>query len=137
MQELRDALLKGTKTLPNGSASAATLLVGLETGRRTAAGEAPGDIEWLLSAPALAVGVLANGATMTYDIIVSNSSDLSAPTTLIAGAIVQTGAGGVGAAAATSRFRLPDNTGYYVGFKATNSSTGNASTSSGTLEALL
>lgn len=50
--------------------------------------------------------------------------------------IVQTGAGGVGAAAATFRFRLPQVTKRYIGFVITPSanSTGDASGVSATFE---
>ncbi len=54
--------------------------------------------------------------TMTYNIVTSASSDLSGATTLVAGAIVQTGAGGVGAAAATYRYRPDTTVKRYIGF---------------------
>lgn len=135
-QELRDAGLKVTKALPNGAASVTSDAI--DTGKTSTSGHQPGEVEYLLSAPALVVGDLANGETMKYDVVTGDSSDLtSSPTTLVTAAITQTGAGGVGAAAATYRFRPPTNAKRYIGFKATNSGAGDASDKSGTFEALL
>jgi hypothetical protein len=68
---------------------------------------------------------------------VSANADLSSPTTKIASAIVQTGAGGVGAAAATYRFRAASDWPRYVGFTAVSGvSTTDASALSATLEPL-
>ncbi len=133
--DVKDASCKLTRALP-ASNTTVTTATSLETGKVTAAGHTPGTVEYLLTAPALTVGQLANASTMTYNIIVSANSNLSSPTTLIAGAIVQTGAGGAGAAGNTYRFRLPSNTSAYVGFTATNSAAADASAASATLEQL-
>ena len=75
---------------------------------------------------------------MKYDIVWADSADLQTnPVTYITSAIVQTGAGGAGAAGQTFRFRLPSTAKRYVGFKATNSAAGNASGANATLEVLL
>jgi hypothetical protein len=132
---LRDASLKVTKALPNGADNVTSDAI--DTGVKPGLGTQTLDVEYLLSAPALAVADLADAATMTYDILVSANADMSSPTTLIAAAIKQTGAGGAGAAAATYRFRLPSSAARYLAFKATNSGAGDASDKSGTLEALL
>lgn len=132
--ELRDANLKVTKALP-GSATNVTS-TSIDTGKTTAAGVQPGDVEFLLSAPALTTAMLGDAATMKYDILTSDSADLSNPVAYITTALTQTGAGGAGAAASTFRFRLPSDAKRYVGFKATNSAAGNASTVSATLELL-
>lgn len=130
---MRDALKKVTKALPNGAASTTSDAISLE---KTTRGDEIRDIELLLSVPALAVGPMANGKTMIYDIIYSANADLSDPTTYMAAAITQTGAGGAGAGAATKRLKLPSDAACYWGVKATGSTTGDASGSSMTLEML-
>jgi hypothetical protein len=134
MISLRDASLKVTRALPSGAATVTSTAI--DTGKTTALGNQSGAVEYLLSAPALAVGELANGSTMTYNILWSDAAALSAPTTHIAAAIVQTGAGGAGATAATYRFRLPSTAGRYIFITAVNSAAADASAKSATLEAL-
>lgn len=128
---LKDKVLKGSKTLPNGAATAtlATFL-DLEHGSR---GDFLANCELLLSAPALNSTQLSDGKTMIYSILESDSSDGSNPTVL--GAILtQTGAGGVGAAAATATYRPRVDSKRYVGFKAVGSTTGDATAATATLE---
>jgi flagellar capping protein FliD len=132
--EIKDASLKLTKALPNGAATVTSSSV--DTGKATANGHQPGNVEFLLTAPALTTTELADTQTITYNVITSDNSDLSSPSTLIAGPIVQTGAGGVGAVGATYRFRLPTSAKRYVGFTAVKAGASNASTSSGTLQPL-
>lgn len=131
---MKDANLKVTKALPNGAASVTSNGIDLMESTR---GDFVADVEWLLSAPALAVGQLANGSTMTY--IIEHDTDVAFGTaaTLIDKAIVQTGAGGVGDAAKTYRFRLPTTVKRYIRAKATNSAAADASAASLTLEAQL
>lgn len=131
---VKDAALKVTKALPNGANTIYS--DGIDTGTSTA-GKQPGDVEWLLSAPALATADLGDAATMKYSILTDTVSPIDgSSTTLFADCIVQTGASGAGAAAATFRFRLPPNAGKIIGFKAVNSASGDASDKSATLEAL-
>lgn len=132
-RNMRDALKKVTKALPNGAAAVTSDAIDTEKGTR---GEHLQDIELLLSAPALNVTEQPNAKTMIYDIISSANSDLSSPTTVVAAAITQTGAGGAGAAAATYRYKLPTSGARYWGAKATGSASGNATTASLTLEML-
>ena len=81
------------------------------------------------------VGDLGNGDTMKYSIIMDSAQPLDGSSTvLFADCITKTGAGGVGAAAATFRFKLPSNAYCWIGFKAVNSAAGDASDKSGTLE---
>lgn len=134
MLNMRDALLKVTRALPNGAANVTSTSIDLGQGSN---GEFVTLTEFLLSAPAMATGVMGDGKTMKYDILMSDSSDLSGPTTLIAAAITQTGAGGAGCAATDYRFRLPSNVKRYLGVKVTGSASGDATGSSCTLEALL
>ena len=118
----KDARLSVTKALPNGAAS--TNSDGIDLGVGTA-GDFVAGCELLVEAPALVVGDLANAATMTYD--VEHSDDDSTYVTLFDNALVQTGAGGVGAAADSVRRRLPTDVKRYVRVKSTNSGAGDAS----------
>jgi hypothetical protein len=131
---LRDNTLKTTRALPSG-ASSVTQAAGFDVGN-SSRGDLLANAELLISAPALAVGQLANGSTMKYDVVMSVNSDLSSPTIIAKEVLVQTGAGGAGAAAATARFRLPTNCARYVGVKATNSAAADASAASLTSELL-
>lgn len=131
---VRDTQQKISRALPNGAGNV-TPTAGIDLGS-SSRGDFVADVELLLTAPLLTTAELPNAATMTYDLIQSDNPDLSSPVTIIAGAIVQTGAGGVGAAAATLRYKPPTNTKRYLGFKATNSGAGNASGKLGLLEIL-
>jgi hypothetical protein len=73
--------------------------------------------------------------TMTYDVISSASSDLSSPTTIGTAVIIQTGAGGVGAATTTARYKPASNCARYIGLKVTSgASITDSSAVSATLE---
>ena len=81
-----------------------------------------------ISAPALTVAQLANAQTVSYT--VEDSATSGAAWTAIGGIqLVQTGAGGVGAAAAVVRYRLPSDAARYININATASAgAGNPST---------
>lgn len=135
---LRDASLKQTVALPsaaNGNVNAAT---GLDM-EVTAASDFVALTEVFVSAPALNTTQLPNAATMTYNLIASASANMASPTTLQASVLVQTGAGGTGAAAATDRVRLPTNlgsVGRYLALQAVGLNNGNCQAASATLELL-
>ena len=93
------------------------------------------DVELLLTAPALATGVMGDGKTMIYT-VETDSDPAYGSLTVVGTILTQTGAGGAGAAAATSRFKFPTNIERYVRVKATGSTTGNCSSSSMTVEIL-
>ncbi|MCE9605072.1 MAG: hypothetical protein K8U03_09255 [Planctomycetia bacterium] len=131
---LKDALLKVTKVLPNGAASTTSDAIDLGLSSK---GDFVAPVEFKLTAPALGVTPLADAKTMKYSIVHSDNSDLSSPSTLMTDVIVQTGAGGIGAVTASATVRLPVDVKRYIGCKATGSTTGDASASSMTLEALL
>jgi hypothetical protein len=133
---LRDAALKLTRALPNGAATV-TAATAIDTGQTTNIGSQDGVSEYLLTAPAMTTAQMPDAKTMKYDILFSANADLSAPTVYITSAITQTGAGGVGCAAATFRFRLPSDALRYVGFRATGSAAGDATGASATLEVLI
>ena len=122
---VRDAALKLSKALPNGAANVTS--TSIDTGKTTSLAEqGGGGFEYLLTAPAMNTTQMPDAKTMKYDILFSANSDLSSPTTYITAAITQTGAGGVGCAAATFRFRLPSDALRYIGFKATGSAAGDS-----------
>jgi len=132
---IKDASLKVTRALP--ASTTAVTSTSIDTGKGSR-GDQPGSVEFLLSAPVVTTAQLPDAKTFTYKIIHSDNADLSSPADLILSAIVQTGAGAAGAAAATYKFRLPTGAKRYLGFVVTPSAsgTGDASGASSTLEAL-
>lgn len=113
-----DADLKKTTALSADDSAAASAGIDLGVGPR---GIVPGDMELLITAPALAVAELADTETLTYSIYHAASSNFSDEALLFDKLIVQTGADGAGAAAATKRLRLPGDTSRYIRAKATPS----------------
>jgi hypothetical protein len=100
--------------LPNGAAT--TYSDDIDLGDIDFAGE---NFELLVSVPAFPVGVQANGATLTVNIVAGAAAS---PTTVILGSvIVATGAGGAGSAAAEKPFRLPPDCPRYVRAQFVNS----------------
>ena len=130
-RNVRDAALKVSKALPNGAAAVTS--DSIDTGVSSRGVQSYG-WELLLTAPALSTAQQPDAKTLTYDILGSDNADLSAPSVTVAGVIVQTGAGGTGAAGATYRYRPTDNGPKHWGFKATGSASGNSSTACGPLE---
>jgi len=107
----RDANLEETKALPaDAGAGNATSIDAFDLGSAHEAFLAPCELE--LEAPALGTTPLPDGTEIHYD--VEDSADDSSYAVIAADVIVQTGAGGAGAAAATERFRLPSNVRRYV-----------------------
>ena len=133
---LKDAQVKNTRALP-AAASATVDGAALDLGHGSF-GDFVAEVEFKLSAPALNATMAPDTRTFTYSIIHSDSSDLSSPTVLYPSVIVQTGAGGVGAAAASFTCRLPVDVKRYVGARiVSGAATGDASSVSATLEGLL
>lgn len=137
MLGLQDALLNQTGALP-AAASSSTNTGSIDLELATLHGETEWTrVEFEIDAPALNVTQLPNGDVVTYDVIVSASSNLGTPTAVYAAILTQTGAGGAGAAAATRKFKLPGNLNdylsgaRYLGIRAnTGSGTGNCSAAS-------
>jgi len=129
----KDAQVKATRALPSGAATVNGAAIKLDVSSRD---QLLAEVQWLITAPALAVGQLANGSTMKYSLITSPNSDGSSPTVIYKDLITQTGAGGAGAAAATSKVRLPADVTGYVGLQVINSAAADASAASATLEAV-
>lgn len=132
---MRDANLKLSLTLPSGAVTA-TVAAGLDIGPVTSQGNFGPEIdgEFLLEAPALTTTQLPNAATLIYDVIESAAPNMGTPTVLQANVLTQTGAGGVGCAAATMRFAPPTNAAKrYYGFRATGVTATLAATASATM----
>lgn len=91
-------------------------------------------INLVVLAPALSTTILPDTRTMSY--VIADSADNSSFTAIGTLATqVQTGAGGVGAAAATYTFKLPPNTRRYIRLQITSgASTTDASATSATFE---
>ena len=133
---LKDTQLKSTRALP-AAASATVDGAAIDLGHGSF-GDFVAQTEFKLSAPAVDATMAPDTRTFTYSIIHSDSADLSSPTVLYPSVIVQTGAGGVGAAAASHTCRLPVDVKRYVGARiVSGAATGDASSVSATLEALL
>jgi hypothetical protein len=133
MQGPNDANLKSTFALPNG---AATTNSGALRTDNSARGDFCANHELSLAAPALTTGQLADAQTMVYALQTDDNSSFSSPTTIVDRLLVQTGAGGAGAAAATRYFRLPANVEKFVRVTATKSGAGDASGASAVLKAI-
>jgi hypothetical protein len=131
--QVQDAKLARSLTLPNGAATTNTTSIDLEHG---AQGEFLADAEVLIEAPALTTGELGDTQVITYSLRQSANADFSADTEILGGLIVQTGAGGAGAAAATKRVRLPSDVQRYVRMRAVKTGATNASTKSASVKLL-
>lgn len=132
---LKDALLRVTRALP--ASTTAMTSSAIDTGKTTTLAAQPGNIEILVSAPAVTQAQLPDSKTFTYDIIHSDNADLSSPSTLHSAIITQTGS--TGAAAATARRRIPSDAKRYLGLKVTpsGSGTGDASAATATMEVVV
>lgn len=124
---VRDAALEVTKALPNGAATTASDGIDLGHGPK---GDFLVNCELAIEAPALGATPMPNAKTMTYDVFHDTDAAFGTEVKLGTAVLVQTGAGGVGCAAATARFRLPVDVNRYVRVKATGSGAGDASGSS-------
>lgn len=107
----KDVGLTKSVDLPNGAATTNSAAIDLGENNRS---DFVADCEVIISAPALSVTLLPDTQTVTYSLRQSPNANLSGDSELAAGQILQTGAGGAGAAAATRRFRLPTNVQRYV-----------------------
>jgi hypothetical protein len=129
---IQDAALIKTIALP---ASATNVKSGAFDTGNGPRGSFQAQCEIEISAPALAVGELANSSTMKYELITDDNDTFSSATSLGV-FITQTGAGGAGAAAQTVRARLPTNIKRYVCLRVTNSASVDASAKTATIKVL-
>ena len=126
-----DGDLTRTRALPSGASAVTTAALDLGEGPN---GAFTADCELVISAPAVTTAMLADAATIRYDIVTSDTTDLTtSPVVIAQSVLLQTGAGGAGAAAAERRYRFPTDVRRYVGVRATKSATGDASTVSMTI----
>ena len=106
IKRLVDATLR--KVFALGTADGTTQSAAIDLGRvLTARGHHPEGLEIEIEAPALTTTELPDADTATYSIEMDTVSNFASPTVVEDTVIVQTGAGGAGAAAQTNRFRLP------------------------------
>lgn len=134
--ELKDALEKLTRALPNGAATVYAT-PGLDTGKNTSSGKQLADVEYVLEAPAMNATQMPDGKTMIYSILTDSVDPVDASSNVLYPSVItQTGAGGAGCAAATYRFRLPTSAPRILGFRAVGSASGDATGASAILRAL-
>jgi hypothetical protein len=119
---VQDAALKATRAYPASTTAVTSSVIDLE--ELKANDKFPGSVECVLTANILTITQLPDTKTMTFLVAHSDNADLSSSETLIASAIVQTGATGGSAAAAEKRFRLPSNVKRYLGYTITPSASG-------------
>src|SRR4051812_18445261 len=112
---VKDALLKALLILPAGALTTTSTSIFLQPTSTTRDFVAEGEL--LVTVPALTTGQLPDTQTITYTVEMSDTSNFASPTTISA-PLVQTGAGGVGAATATLRVGLPSTVQSYVRIKA-------------------
>jgi hypothetical protein len=124
--QVKDASLEKTAALPNGAA--ATTTAGVDTMNGTK-GDFVALSELCVDVPALTTTQIGDGQTITYTVETDADVAFGSPVVL-ATLGVQTGAGGVGCAAFTSKYKLPTNVERYVRVKATKAGASNASTAS-------
>jgi hypothetical protein len=129
--QVEDASLQRPITLPNGANTTNSNGIDLES---QPGGSFVADTEVVINAPALTTGQLGDTQTITYSLRHSPNADFSGDSELYGGLIVQTGAGGAGAAAAERRVRLPTNVHRYVRLRAVKTGASNASTASGSMK---
>jgi len=105
-----------------GAASASTNSTAIDL--QTVAGNnfRPENIEFELSIPALATGIIPDASVVSLILETSTTSNFAAITGTYTETV--TGAGGVGTGARTARFRIPSNCPQFVRFKTTRGSGG-------------
>lgn len=124
---VKDAALLVTRALPS-AASSTVYSNGIDLGALTGRGMRPSNVELVVEAPALNSSQLPNGTTMKYSVQQDDDPAFGSPETLFADAIVQTGAGGIGAGSVVGRGRLPSDCKRYLRLSIqSGTGTGNAS----------
>lgn len=108
--KVADAALKETKALSNGAGTVNSS--GFDLGAVSYLAARLAAMEGRVTAPALTTAELPDGTTVTYS--AQHSSDGLTWATLAASILVQTGAGGAGAAAAVANYAIPSNCYRYV-----------------------
>jgi hypothetical protein len=119
---MRDASASVTRSLPNGAANVSSTPIDLMAGANS---DFVAPVELIITAPAVNATQLPDTQTLTYEL--EHSADNSSWSPLARQVIIQTGAGGAGAAGSAKRFKPPTDVFRYVRLKATKSGTGDAS----------
>lgn len=135
---VKDANLKDTCTLPAGALTTYSAGIDLRGSAPYSGSSRPdfvANCEMLLTAPALTTVQLPDAQTVTYSIQSADDSAFGTNlTTVAASCLVQTGAGGAGAASATVRYRPATNAQRYFRLKAVKVGAADASGASATLD---
>lgn len=128
---LKDAQKSVTRALPNGAAAVNSTGIDLEHGSR---GDVVQNMELRIEAPAVSVTQLPDTQTLKYDVECADDSGFATNLTVLAKeAVVQTGAGGAGAAAQNVNFRLGVDCRRFVRVKVTKSGAGDATAATATI----
>ena len=132
-QNLKDAELIKAIALPATAGSVVTEAIDL--GEAGAKDQFRADAEFEIVLPALGATPLPNGETMIAKVQTDDDSAFGSPTDIIPAALTLTGAGGVGDAEDTYRFRVPAGVERYIRIHVTGSTTiGDCSGSDATLQ---
>lgn len=132
---VKDSQLVLTKALSNGAGNTATDPIDL--GHNAALlGRNLADMEILIEMPALTTTELPDTNTYIMSIETDDNAGFSSAKILHANVQQQTGAGGAGAAALSTRVRLPTDCERYVRVKGTKTGTGNVSAKNMTVSLL-
>jgi hypothetical protein len=124
---MRDASLLRANALPNGAAT----VNGTSIDMKCVNGDFLSDLELRVEAPACTVGELADTQTITYNL--QHSDDNASFVNISAALIVQTGAGGAGAAGQGVNVRPPLALKRFVRLQTVKTGASNASTKMGVL----
>jgi len=113
---VQDATFVESKAL--GTADATVQTTGFDLGAMSDRGVFEAGVELEISAPALNTTQLPNADTCTYSVEHDDAVGFGTVAILADKVLVQTGAGGAGAAAAIAKFKLPSDVKRYVRVKA-------------------
>lgn len=126
-----------TRALPNGAAT--VLGAAIEVGCGTPDDFTP-NVEFKIEAPTVATGVFADAGTIKYSIVTDDVTTFNGANlaVLLPDVLVQTAAGGAGAAATSWQGRIPiGGVRKYVGLKVVKSNSGDATALSATFSLLV
>lgn len=132
---VKDSQLVLTKALSNGAGNTATDPIDL--GHNAALlGRNLADMEILIEMPALTTTELPDTETYIMSIETDDAVGFGSATVLYENVMKQTGAGGAGAAAKSTRVRLPSTVERFIRVKGTKTGTGNVSAKNMTVSLL-
>lgn len=108
---------KYSESFALGTADGTTQSTGFNLGALNARGHRPENVDLEMSAPALSTTQLPDADTAIYSVESDDNASFTSAKIVADKVLVQTGAGGAGAAAAKQRFRLPPDCEQYVRVK--------------------